>query len=96
MPKTVFTIIGDGIYRGPIQDEVRRRGLQDRVNFIGYVPNKEIHKYLSSTDLVIAPSENEGFPRVLIEAMAMGVHFVATNVGGGYGYRRSSANGLYC
>jgi glycosyltransferase involved in cell wall biosynthesis len=77
-----FTIIGDGAYCKLIQEEIRRNSIQDRVKFTGYVSNKEIPKYLSSTHLLIAPSENEGFPRILLEAMAMGVPFVATNAGG--------------
>ena len=77
-----FTIIGDGLYKESIQGEIKKAGFQDRVKFIGCVPNKKIPKYLSSTDILILPSENEGFPRVLIESMAMGVPFVATNVGG--------------
>ncbi len=77
-----FTIIGDGLFKESIQDEIKKAGFQDRVKFVGYVPNKKIPKYLSSTDILILPSDNEGFPRVLIESMAMGVPFVATNVGG--------------
>lgn len=77
-----FDIVGDGTYRGAIEEEIKKDGVQNRVRFVGYIPNKEIPRFLYSTDLLIVPSDNEGFPRVLLEAMAMGVPFVATNVGG--------------
>jgi glycosyltransferase involved in cell wall biosynthesis len=77
-----FIIIGDGIYREFIEKEIEKYSLLDRVKILGYLPNKEVPRYLSSADLLILPSKNEGFPRVLIESMAMGVPFVTTNVGG--------------
>jgi len=46
------------------------------------VPNRDIPRLLSEADLLISPSRGEGFPRIIIEAMAAGIPFVTTNVGG--------------
>ena len=77
-----FLIIGDGIYGDYIRKAIEKSGLRNIVKMVGHIPNTRIPVYLSSIDLLILPSENEGFPRALIEAMAMGVPFVATDVGG--------------
>ena len=77
-----FLIIGDGNYRQAIQAKINELGLQEQVQFFGYIPNQDIPKYLSYTDLLISPSVTEGFPRILLEAMAMGVPFVSTDAGG--------------
>jgi len=82
IPNAVFIIVGDGPYRGKLIQEINDTGLDKYVKLTGGVPNAEIAKYYAIADLFIMPSTDEGFPRVLLEAMAMGVPFVATDVGG--------------
>ncbi len=77
----VLIIIGDGPERSNIQLQIANYKLQDKVRFLGWVPNREILNYFTIADLFIMPSEEEGFPRVLLESMVMGIPFVANNVG---------------
>jgi len=59
-------------------------GLENTVNFLGYVSNSEILGWLEGgrVDAVALPSDWEGVPVSLIEALAYGVPAVASDVGG--------------
>ncbi|HXK59541.1 MAG TPA: glycosyltransferase family 4 protein [Acidobacteriota bacterium] len=64
------TIVGDG----PDLGELKRRMLrvQYPVEFAGAVPNESVPDFYRQHDLLLMPSHYEGFPLVLIEAMAAG------------------------
>ncbi len=78
VPEAIFLIVGDGPYRKKLEQEIKKRHLESVLRLVGNVPNKDIAGYYAAADLFIMPSEQEGFPRVLLEAMAMGIPFVAT------------------
>lgn len=59
---------------------ISRLNLEEKVEFLGY--REDIPDILAATDVFVLPSLEEPFGRVLIEAMAMKVPVVATNVGG--------------
>lgn len=75
-------IIGDGGERKGLEISVANVGLEDRIFILGRKPNREIHKYYQVADIFINPTYEEGFPRVLIEAMASGLPVVTTDAGG--------------
>lgn len=61
---------------------VARLGLDSRVRFLGSVPNRQIQRLYGAADVFVHPTHAEGFPRVLIEAMAAGLPIVTTDAGG--------------
>lgn len=73
-------LFGDGPERANIEREIERLGLGEVVTLHGTVPRP--HEALSQIDVLVLPSEAEGFGLVLIEAMAAGVPVVATDVPG--------------
>jgi glycosyltransferase involved in cell wall biosynthesis len=73
-------IIGDGELQGEIARAVYESGLSGRVALTGW--QREPEKIYADLDIVCLTSLNEGTPVVLGEAMAAGVAFVATDVGG--------------
>ena len=80
-----FFIIGtanpeDSAYEASLRDTAHAIGLADRVHFTGFVP--ELPNYLAAFDIVVAPSDNEGFSLAAIEAMNAGCAVVAAEVGG--------------
>lgn len=73
---------------GPLEDETRKLacelGIEPAVRFLGFVENQLLLEWLSTgcIDLVVLPSDAEGLPVSLIEALAHGVPAIGTNVGG--------------
>jgi glycosyltransferase involved in cell wall biosynthesis len=85
-------IYGEGSERRRIQSEVARLGLSDRVVLHGAIIRPQ--EALAAIDLLVLPSEAEGFGLVLIEAMAAGVPVVATDVPGIRDVVRNGQTGL--
>lgn len=78
----ILAVIGDGPERQSVEAEIEKRGLSGRTRFLGNVPNRDIADYFGAADVFIMPSEEEGFPHVLLEAMASGILFVSFLIGG--------------
>jgi glycosyltransferase involved in cell wall biosynthesis len=79
-----FTLLvaGDGPYLAELREQVRARRLADWFDFRGRVPNREVPLLYRAADVYLMPSREEGFPHVLLEAMAAGCPFVGFDVGG--------------
>jgi glycosyltransferase involved in cell wall biosynthesis len=81
IPNFQLIIVGDGPLKDRIIEEIEENKLEDYIQVWGKVPNKDLMKYYAQADIFILPSLQEGFPRVLLEAMASGVPYVASDVG---------------
>ncbi len=81
-PTALFVIIGDGPLSQNIRNDIEKHGLTERILMLGGISHRDIASYFFAADVFIMPSEEEGFPHVLLEAMAAGVPFVAFSVGG--------------
>lgn len=77
-------LAGSGRLLPTAQQRARDLGIGSVVRFLGYVPNAEILGWLRAghVDAVALPSDWEGIPVSLIEALAHGVPAVASDVGG--------------
>lgn len=78
--KIACLVVGDGREKKKLLDYVNKNNLNEFIFFTGYVEN--VQKYLKLMDVLALPSTQESFPRVMIEAMAMGVPVIGSNVGG--------------
>jgi glycosyltransferase involved in cell wall biosynthesis len=77
-----LVVLGNGPELPAFLSRVEQEGLADRVISLGELPNLGIERLYRAADLFIQPSFAEGFPRVLIEAMAAGLPIVTTDAGG--------------
>ena len=67
-------IFGQGEWRDMLQQMIDERGLQDRVML--NKPTKDIAKEYAASSMLVMSSHYEGFPMVMIEAMACGLSVV--------------------
>jgi len=79
-PETKFLMVGDGELRCELESQVRRLRLDSVVQMLGW--RRDIPEILPLFDVFLLTSQWEGLPRVLLEAMALGVPIVASNVDG--------------
>lgn len=75
-------IVGDGELNDELQSLSKKLQLESNVTFVGKVSFDLVPYYMSACDIFILSSLDEGFGRVLIEAMAMKKLVISTKVGG--------------
>ncbi|MBI5195240.1 MAG: glycosyltransferase family 4 protein [Nitrospirae bacterium] len=78
--KIKCVILGDGPEREQLQKEIEKNKLNDYVMLINF--KSDAISYMAAMDLFILPSEREGFPRVILEAMLMGKPVIASRIAG--------------
>lgn len=74
---TKLLIIGDGPLRETLEDLIREKKLQKRVMLLGRQRNP--FSYLVHADIFLFSSNQEGFPNVLLEALACGLGIISTD-----------------
>jgi glycosyltransferase involved in cell wall biosynthesis len=79
-----LSIIGDGVLRHELENQVSELDIKEYVSFKGFIPNEKIVEYLNKFDIFVMPSIGEGetFGVAAVEAMATGLPVVASNIGG--------------
>jgi len=73
-------MVGEGPEKIKALDYVEKKGLSDKILFLGN--SNEIDKILCYSDLFLLPSEKESFGLSALEAMAHGVPVISSNAGG--------------
>jgi len=75
-------VIGDGDLRDEIKHLLIKNNIQGDVKLLNWVENKQLPLYLNDIKIVVIPSDYEGLPNLILEAMACGTIVLATPVGG--------------
>jgi glycosyltransferase involved in cell wall biosynthesis len=81
IPDCQFTIIGDGPLRNDIDRFITTNNLINNVQCKGWIPHDALPEYLNKLRIIIIPSDTEGLPNAMVEAMACGAVIVASPVG---------------
>jgi glycosyltransferase involved in cell wall biosynthesis len=79
-PDTVLVMVGDGNRRIRLEQCAQEEGVADRVRFLG--DRNDVHELLRGFDLFALSSLSEGYSIALLEACAVCLPIVATDVGG--------------
>ena len=74
--------VGSGPEQEALQALAQRLGLAQRVSFVGQVGQDDLKWWYSAADALVLCSSREGWPNVMLEAMACGTPVIATRVGG--------------
>lgn len=87
------TLVGDGELRADLEAHAKKLNLKN-ITFAGFASGATLRTYYEKADIFVLPSEREGMPLVLLEAMAAGLPIVATRVTGNKDVVKHNKNGL--
>ncbi|MEE2692505.1 MAG: glycosyltransferase [Pseudomonadota bacterium] len=82
LPDATLLIAGDGEERAHLEALAAAPEVAGRIRFLGAVPHGELAEIYNAADVLALASSREGWPNVLLEAMACGTPAVATPVWG--------------
>lgn len=80
--KCKLNIIGYGNLEDYLKAISRDLNIDQKVSFLGNIPNNEVHNSIFSSDCFVLTSKSECCPIVLLEAMALKTPIITTDVGG--------------
>lgn len=79
-PSARCVIVGDGQLRSRVQETINFLGLSQHVELLGV--RNDVYRLMAAADLHVSAARWEGLPRTLLEASAVGIPSVVTDVGG--------------
>lgn len=84
IPDVKFILAGVGSTQDEtaIKQLIKEKGIEQNVEFPGWVRGNQKDKLLREADVFYLPSYNEGMPMSILDAMGYGLPIVSTNVGG--------------
>lgn len=77
-----LAIVGHGTLYDELRSTADLSGMGERLTLPGALPPEQVAVWMQACDVFCLPSHTEGFPNVLVEALACGRPVVATPVGG--------------
>ena len=94
LEKVHYLIAGTGIRRAQLEAYAAELKVNDRVHFLGF--RNDIPELLHTADVFVFPSQREGLPVALMEAMAAGVPVVASRIRGNVDLIINGVDGFLC
>jgi glycogen(starch) synthase len=81
-PTARLVVAGQGGQAEALAEQARRLRVRRAVDFVGYLPDRDLAALLAAADAVVLPSRYEPFGLVALEAAAAGTPLVASTAGG--------------
>lgn len=91
IPNIKLLLAGSGNYKTKYEKQVRKLGLEENVEFLGY--RTDIPELLRLSDVAVTSSRREGLPVNVMEAMATGLPLVASDCRGNHDLVSNEENG---
>lgn len=81
-------IAGKGVLENELKEKVRKYNIQDRVHFLGFLPEEQLKQAYADCDIFVLPSvaRSEAFGIVQLEAMIYGKPVINTSLPSGVPY----------
>ena len=80
IPTAIYVLVGDGDYSEHYKELTKELKIDDKVKFLGY--QSKVFEPLAAMDIFLFPSLKEAMGISVVEALAVGLPVVSTNVGG--------------
>jgi glycosyltransferase involved in cell wall biosynthesis len=93
-PDTYFLLVGDGPCRAEAEQQVQQMRLSEKILFLGF--RKDTMNIYAALDVFASTSLTEGTPNTVLEALAMEVPIVHTDVGGVHEMIEDGYDGILC
>ncbi len=93
-PAWRLSICGRGADETKLIEITKELGIESKIDFLGWVDEKQKKRVLDRTDIFVMASLSEGMPNSLVEAMNYGIPIIATDVGGIPTLVQDGKNGL--
>jgi glycosyltransferase involved in cell wall biosynthesis len=81
-PKARLIIAGNGVLRAALEGQAAAHGLDQVVEFTGWIAPETVPSLINACTIVLMPSRQDSLPLVALETALMARPIVATNVGG--------------
>jgi glycosyltransferase involved in cell wall biosynthesis len=82
LPQHKLLICGTGPERAALGGLAKDIGVENRVRFLGQIAHDRLAEIYGAADALVLASNREGWPNVLLEAMACGTPVIASNIWG--------------
>jgi uncharacterized protein (TIRG00374 family) len=93
-PQIRLKIMGDGDEEKiKLEKMIKDFDIQDKVDFLGRIPQEKTFSYYQKADVFVLPSLNEGMSNAMLEALSTSLPIIATDTGGSKELIKEGENG---
>lgn len=93
-PEFILQIVGDGPEEEKLKELASKLKIEERVEFLGKLKHDELLEQMQKSDVFVLNTKYEGLAHVILEALAVGLPVVTTNIGGNPEVITHNENGL--